>query len=100
MLHIVNKSPYEKDSLELCLAYAQQASDVLLIEDGVYACLADARWSQRVSAAIGRVELYALKPDLQLRGIGPERCLAGVNLIEYHDFVALVAANDRVQSWL
>ena len=37
MLHIVNKSPYEKSALASCLAHATKGSAVLLIEDGVYA---------------------------------------------------------------
>ena len=37
MLHTVNKSPYEKNSLDTCLRLAKQGSAILLIEDGVYA---------------------------------------------------------------
>ena len=37
MLHIVNKSPYERNALESCLRLAQPGSALLLIEDGVYA---------------------------------------------------------------
>ncbi len=33
MLHIVNKSPLEKSTLESCLATAQAGGAVLLIED-------------------------------------------------------------------
>ena len=37
MLHIVNKSATERNSLESCLRMATQGSAVLLIEDAVYA---------------------------------------------------------------
>ena len=37
MLHIVNKSPLEKNALDSCLTHAQAGSTILLIEDGVYA---------------------------------------------------------------
>jgi tRNA 2-thiouridine synthesizing protein B len=36
MLHIVNKSPLERNSLDTCLAVAQSGA-ILLIEDAVYA---------------------------------------------------------------
>ena len=39
MLHTINKSPYEKNSLQTCLRVAPDKSDILLIEDGVYAAL-------------------------------------------------------------
>ena len=37
MLHIVNKSPLERNSLDSCLRIAAPGGAVLLIEDGVYA---------------------------------------------------------------
>ena len=37
MLHIVNKSPLDRPSLDTCLATAQPGGAILLIEDGVYA---------------------------------------------------------------
>jgi tRNA 2-thiouridine synthesizing protein B len=37
MLHIVNKSATERNSLESCLRMATKGSAVLLIEDAVYA---------------------------------------------------------------
>ena len=37
MLHTVNKSPFDKSSLDTCLKFAKAGSSILLIEDGVYA---------------------------------------------------------------
>jgi hypothetical protein len=34
VLHIVNKSPYDRNSLDACLRLAQPDSAILLIEDG------------------------------------------------------------------
>jgi len=39
ILHTVNKSPFERNSLESCLKFAKQGDHVLLFEDGVYAVL-------------------------------------------------------------
>ena len=59
MLHTVNKSPFEKDSLETCLRLAGQGSDILLIEDGVYAALAGTRIEASIVAAL--ILLFAAK---------------------------------------
>ena len=42
MLHTINKSPFEKDSLKTCLRYAEKGSSVLFIEDAVYALFSGA----------------------------------------------------------
>ena len=38
-LHTVNKSPFERNSLEGCIRLAAKGSAVLLIEDGVYGAM-------------------------------------------------------------
>ena len=39
MLHTVNKSPFERNTLETCLSLAKKGSSILLFEDGVYAAV-------------------------------------------------------------
>ena len=39
MLHTVNKSPFENNSLETCLRLIENNSSLLLIEDAVYGAL-------------------------------------------------------------
>ncbi len=51
ILHTVNKSPYEKNSLDSCLNLAKEGSAVLLIEDGVYAALKGAAKEPRMKEA-------------------------------------------------
>ena len=99
MLHTVNKSPFEYKSLEACLKFAQQGSAVLLIEDGVYAAARDTAVSGRVQEALKSVAIYALKPDVEARGM-QNRVMDGVRLVDYGGFVDLVAEHNAVQSWL
>ena len=99
MLHIVNKSPYERNSLESCLRVAQKGSKVLLIEDAVTAVVGGGAFAARLGAALEQVEIYALVPDLAARGL-KDRVLPGVRLVDYGGFVDLVAENNPVQSWL
>ena len=99
MLHTVNKSPFEHKALEACLKFARQGSAVLLIEDGVYAAARDTAVSGQVREALKSVAIYALKPDVEARGM-QNRVMDGVRLVDYGGFVDLVAEHNAVQSWL
>ena len=99
MLHTVNKSPFENRTLETCLRFALQGSAVLLIEDGVYAVAQGSAVSGQVQEAMKNVSIYALKPDVEARGI-QNRVMDGVRLVDYGGFVDLVAEHNAVQSWL
>ena len=39
ILHTVNKSPFEKSSMDSCLAHAKEGSSVLMYEDGIYGAI-------------------------------------------------------------
>lgn len=99
MLHTVNKSPFEHKALDTCLRFARQGSAVLLIEDGVYAAAKDTAVSPKVQEALKTVTIYALKPDVEARGM-QNRVMDGVRLVDYGGFVDLVVEHDAVQSWL
>ena len=99
MLHTVNKSPFEHKALESCLRFARPGSAVLLIEDGVYAAAKDTAVAPRVQEALKTVTIYALKPDVEARGM-QNRVMDGVRLVDYGGFVDLVVEHDAVQSWL
>ncbi|MDH4290475.1 MAG: sulfurtransferase complex subunit TusB [Aquincola sp.] len=99
MLHTVNKSPFEHKALETCLRFARQGSAVLLIEDGVYAAAKDTAVSPKMQEALKTVTIYALKPDVEARGM-QNRVMDGVRLVDYGGFVDLVVEHDAVQSWL
>jgi tRNA 2-thiouridine synthesizing protein B len=99
MLHTVNKSPFEHGALETCLRHARRGSSVLLIEDGVYAAVRDTAVAQRMQEALTRVQVYALQPDVEARGM-QNRVMDGVRLVDYGGFVDLVVEHNAVQSWL
>ncbi|MBI2319370.1 MAG: sulfurtransferase complex subunit TusB [Betaproteobacteria bacterium] len=61
MLHIVNKSPFEKNALESCLRFGRDGSAVLLIEDGVYAVTRGNIAEPKIKAALGQMKIYALR---------------------------------------
>ena len=99
MLHIVNKSPFEKNSLESCLSCAKDGSVVLLIEDGVYGALKGSSVSDTLQGALSKVKIYALESDVKLRGIA-DKVMDGINLTDVNGFVDLAAEQDKTQSWL
>ncbi len=45
------------------------------------------------------MQVYALKPDLEARGMH-DAVIDGVKLVDYGGFVDLVAEHHAVQSWL
>lgn len=98
MLHIVNKSPLDRPSLDTCLATAQGGA-LLLIEDGVYAATNGNAAAGKLKQAMGQLKVYALKADLEARGMA-DRVLDGVNLVDYGGFVDLVTEHATCQSWL
>lgn len=98
MLHIINKSPLEKNSLDTCLGVAQDGGVVLLIEDAVYAATRGNAFAAKLSEAQGRLKICVLGPDLEARGMA-DRLIEGVSSIDYGGFVDL-AAEHKSQSWL
>lgn len=96
MLHIVNKSPYERDSLVTCSGYYKDGDTLLLTEDGVYAAIA----AGKAAAQLQGLKVVALAPDVTARGIAEDKLISGIQLVDYAGFVDLVTQTDRVQSWV
>lgn len=96
ILHIVNKSPYEKNSLATAVGYAKDGDTVLLIEDAVYAAVK----SGSASAKLNGLDVSVMGSDLAARGIGEDKLADGVKVVDYAGFVDLVEAKDATQSWL
>lgn len=99
MLHTVNKSPFEKNSLSSCINHAAEGAAVLLIEDGVYGAMDNTAASAMVKEAMGKITFYVLSSDAKARGIA-DKVMEGVNMVDYAGFVDLACENGTVQSWL
>ncbi|HEY5701266.1 MAG TPA: sulfurtransferase complex subunit TusB [Gammaproteobacteria bacterium] len=100
LLHTVNKSPFERDSLASCLRHVRKDSGILFIEDGIYALLKGTEPAAMLADAASEFRLFALGPDLDARGIDHDRIIEGVEVVDYLGFVDLVSEYDGVQSWL
>ena len=72
---------------------------MLLIEDGVYAATRGNAAEAKLRGAMPRLEIYALAPDLEARGMAGA-LTEGVKLVDYAGFVELVVKHPTCQSWL
>lgn len=99
MLHTVNKSPFERNSLERCLRTCDSGNAILLIEDGVYGGIKGSIIEDKVKDAMKDVKIYALEADIDSRGI-KGHIMDGIQLVDYNGFVDLTTEYDKVQSWL
>jgi len=100
MLHIVNKSPFERGTLDSCLKTSLDGSTVLLIEDAVVGAIKDSAFADSISKAIASKTMYVLEPDLNARGFTTDNIIDGIKTVDYAGFVELTTTNDNVQSWL
>ena len=100
MLHLINKSPFDRNALDSCLRLAEPGSSVLLIEDGVYAALSKAESAEAVSKRMDDLTFYVLGPDVSARGLDDTPLIDGFTVVDYGGFVDLVVEHDVAQSWL
>ena len=99
LLHTINKSPFERNSFDSCVAHVKKGASILLIEDGVYAATQGTAAAKKLEGIMKDVKVYALQPDVNTRGM-QGKMLGGVNLVDYGGFVDLVTQHNAVQAWL
>ena len=99
-LHTINKSPFDRNSLDSCLRVISDSDAILLIEDGIYAATTGTSFSDAVKAAAKSHAVYVLGPDLSARGMKEDGVVEGVNVVDYDGFVDLVTEHDKTNSWL
>jgi tRNA 2-thiouridine synthesizing protein B len=99
-LHLVNKSPFERNSLDSCLRLAKPGSSVLLIEDAVYAAVENTTHTAKIAARTNDLSFYVLAPDLAARGLNDAVLIKSIVTVDYEGFVDLVAQHESTQSWL
>ncbi len=100
MLHIVNKSPFDKASFNSCLNHAKAGDSIIMIEDAAVGAIANSSFSDNIEQALKDKKLYVLGGDLSARGISHERIINDVEIVDYSGFVDLTIKNQTTQSWL
>lgn len=99
MLHIVNKSHTQTNTLASCLRLAKPGQAVLLTEDAVYAATRIGGSTSGIADAVKQLKVYVLQPDVEARGMAG-KLLDGVTAVDYAGFVDLVAEHPTNQTWL
>lgn len=100
MLHLINKSPFDRNALDTCMRLAENGSSVLLIEDGVYAAMRHSASADAVIKRMKDLKFYVLGPDVAARGLNDISLIDGIDVVDYGGFVDLVVEHDVAQSWL
>lgn len=100
LLHLVNKSPTDRYAFDTCFRMAKPGDAILLIEDGVYAAMANSDFASNVTARLGDFSFYVLGPDVNARGLGDIPLIEDIKIVDYEGFVDLVAETKVTQSWL
>lgn len=100
MLHTVNKSPFERTAVQSCLDHAVDGSAILFIEDAVFAATKGTTIADAVAKAAGRCKVFVLGPDLAARGMGEDKLIDGITVVDYGGFVDLTVEHGAVQAWL
>lgn len=100
LLHLVNKSPTDRYAFDTCFRMATPGDAILLIEDGVYAAMANSDFAEKVTSRLGEFSFYVLGPDVDARGLADIPLIEDIKVVDYEGFVDLVAETDATQSWL
>jgi tRNA 2-thiouridine synthesizing protein B len=100
ILHLVNKSPTDRNAFDTCFRMANPGDSILLIEDGVYAALAKAEFAKKITDRLDNYSFYVLGPDVSARGLDDTPLIEDISVVDYEGFVDLVTENEVTQSWL
>jgi tRNA 2-thiouridine synthesizing protein B len=98
-LFTINKSPFEKPSLQSALRFAPAQSVFLLLEDGVYAATVGTPWVALIEQHPDK-QFYVLIEDLQARGLQHVSLIDCMQTINYAGFVDLVINCKKTHAWL
>jgi len=95
MLHILLQSPWQCDIAQR-LSLLNAGDDLLLLQDGVLAALAQGEWSEKLLNSPATISV--LKDDIAARGLS-EQILTDFPLVDYNGFVELTIRHPQQLTW-
>ena len=95
MLHIISHSPVEVAILERIGA----GDVVIFIENAVLGVLRQGALSGNLQRSLKEYRCCVLLADMEVRGIGVEELVSGIEVMDYCGFVELTVQNPVIQSW-
>ena len=96
MLHTVNKSPLDRNTLASCIRLAKPGSAILLIEDGVFGALETETNLELWQNCLAKT--FVLQEDTEARGLN-KNIAERFKSISYQEFVALTLEYNAVHAW-
>lgn len=99
ILHSVNKSPFNQNTLMQCLDIIDHNHALILIEDGCYGALKSSPAIKTLQDKQEQgLQVYALTDDINTRGLS-DNLLETITLIDMAEFVELCCNYSSTQSW-
>lgn len=95
MLHLIFQSPLETATLQRI----ETGDAVLFLENAVLCLLKNSVYSLELSKILKSKHLFVLISDIEMRGIATEQLIAGIEVIDYAQWVELTTQHQPVQSW-
>jgi len=99
-LHTVNKSPFDRASLQTCIRLASKGNAILLLEDGIYGAIKGSNVAELVQSSLSDTSIYVLGPDMKARGVDESKLIDGIKVVDYKGFVDLTVENEKVNAWV
>ena len=99
MLHLINFAFAGPAEARRCLARLEADDRVLFLGNGVFSPIKRSVAAAEVQSSLDRISVFALLPDLEIRGISVDSLISGIRTVDYSGFVALAADFGPVQSW-
>ncbi len=98
-LHTLSINPSSLHSIQSFIDIMGETDELLLLANGVYGALVDAKINIPLEQLRDSGKLYALKDDLLARGI-PASAPKRATLISYEGFVDLVVKHQNTYNWV
>jgi tRNA 2-thiouridine synthesizing protein B len=95
MLHLIFQSPIDNAILERI----DSGDDVVFLENSVLRMLKKGCLSDILTQLLKRNRLCVLTQDIEVRGIGADELVSGIEVIDYSELVRLTVKNPVIQSW-
>ena len=95
ILHTVNRSPFQQTTLAQCIQRCADSDAIILLENGVYGALQHSPQANQLST----IDCFAIKADVQARGLSDKSLIKEIELIDFEHFVALTCRYSLVMSW-
>ena len=95
MLHLIFQSPIDAAILERI----DSGDDVVFLENSVLRILQEGSLSDTLSRLLNYNRLCVLTDDIEVRGIGADELVNGIEVIDYSELVRLTVKNPVIQTW-